>query len=342
MRSAPYFGLVLLLALSAPAARAVDRVKSYQGAQLSGKVVATSPTQVTVEIGATRRDMAVNEIESVQFDQEPNELTQARFAVKGGRNREALAMLAKIAPASLTRPLVAKDVEFYTALAAAQQALAGEGSIAEAGKRMFTFEKANHDSFHYFQACETLGDLLAGLGNWTVAESYYAKLADAPWTDYKMRAGVHLGRSLVGQKKYAEALARFDDVLKTESTGKETHDQIIAAKLGKASALSGEGKIDEAATLVEEVIATADPADDDLHARAYNILGNCYQTAGKPKQAILAFLHVDLLYPVNPAVHAEALANLAKLFAAEKKPDRAAQARATLAKKYPNSEWAKN
>ncbi len=325
MKSVSSCLLILLLTLLAPAALAVDRVKSYQGAQLSGTVVATSPTQVAVEIGATRREMTVNEIESVQFDQEPNDLTQARFAVRSGRNREALAMLAKIAPADLKRPLVAKDVQFYEALASAQAALAGDGSIADAGKKMFAFEKANSDSYHYFQACETLGNLLAALGNWPVAESYYAKLAGAPWPEYKMRAGVLTGRALVGQKKYAEAIGRFDTVLKTESTGKETHDQKVAAKLGKASALSGQEKIDEAATLVEEVVATADPADDELHARAYNILGNCYQAAGKPKQAILAFLHVDLLYPAVATAHAEALAHLAKLFAEENKPDRASR-----------------
>jgi tetratricopeptide (TPR) repeat protein len=261
--------------------------------------------------------------------------------VAAGKLTEALNLLAKIPPAELKRPVVAKDVEFYAALASARQALAGSGSIAEAGKKMFAFEKENRDSYHYFEACETVGDLLVALGNFPVAESFYNKLAEAPWPAYQNRAGVLVGRALVGQKKFPEAVARFDAVLANPAEDSESQAQKVAAKLGKASALSAQGKVTEAVPLVEEVIEKANPADEDLHARAYNILGNCYRAANQPKQAILAFLHTDLLYPTSGAQHAEALAQLADLFAADNKPERAAQARALLKDKYPESSWAK-
>lgn len=332
-------GMLVCLAL-APLALGVDRVKVLQGAQQNGNVTGTTATEVTIEIGATKKQLPVNEIDSVQFDSEPNELTQARAAIKSGRFEDAAANLGKIAPNAMKRPLIAKDVQFYDALASARLALAGGGSIAEAGKKLLAFEKNNRDSFHYFETCEALGDLLVALGNFPVAESYYGKLAEAPWPEYKMRAAVLTGRAMVAQKKFELALARFDQVLASTTSGTEADSLKLAAALGKAAALGGAGKTDEAVKQVNEVIAKADPENEEIYARAYNILGNCYQAAGQIKPAIVAYLHVDLLFPKPPEQHAEALANLAKLFAADNQPEHAARMRNTLKGNYPQSVWA--
>ncbi|MEX0978215.1 MAG: tetratricopeptide repeat protein [Pirellulales bacterium] len=333
-------GLLATLTLSVRFASAADRVKPIQGNPTSGKLAEMSATKVILETGTAKKEFAVNEIELVQFDGEPSELMQARLAVASGRYDDALTVLAKIEAGELKRAEIARDVEFYQALAAARLALAGGGSVAEAGKKMFAFERANRDNFHYFDACQALGDLLAALGRYADAEGYYAKLAEAPWPDYKMRAGVLLGRSLVNQQKFDQAAAKFDEVLKTDATGKEADSQKAAAALGQAAAFSGAGKTDEALKLVDDVIAKADPENEELHARAYNILGNCHKAAGKKKEALLAFLHVDLLYSRHAEQHAEALANLAILWSEVDKSDRAAQAKNLLKEKYPNSVWA--
>jgi tetratricopeptide (TPR) repeat protein len=329
-------------ALSAGIAHGADRVRLTAGNQYSGELVETSPTKVVFKIGVTQRDFAVNEIDSVQFDAEPTELTQARALVRSGRYDDAAKMIAKITPTEMKRLEVARDVEFYRSAAAARQALSGNGSIANAGKLLFAFEKANPNSYHYYEACELLGDLLVALGNFPVAETYYAKVAAAPWPEYQMRANLQLGRALVAQKKFEQATARFDDVLKAAGSGDSAQSLKSGAMLGKASALVNAGRNDEAVKLVEEIVAKADPKDEELFARAYNLLGNSYVAAGKPDDAIVAFLHVDLLYSRVPELHAEALANLAKLFAAKNKTDRANEARNLLLEKYPNSTWAAN
>jgi tetratricopeptide (TPR) repeat protein len=335
-----FAALAVTLSAIASSAAAADRVRLTTGTQSSGELAEISATKVALQVGATKKEFPVNEIESVQFDAEPNDLFQARIAVRGGRFDDAVAMLAKIDPRSLKRPEIVKDVEFYQALAAARLALGGSGSIADAGKRMFAFERANRDSFHYFEACETLGDLLAALARFADAETYYNKLGEAPWPEYKLRAAVLAGRSLVSQKQFDKAAAKFDEVVAAAAAGPQADAQKAAARLGKAAALSGAGKADEAAALVNEVIAQARPEDEELHARAYNILGNCHRAAGKKKEALLAFLHVDLLYARFGEQHAEALANLAALWAEVDKSDRAAQAKNLLKEKYPNSVWA--
>ncbi len=333
-------GVAVWVALLGTQLVASDKIKVIDGKQSSGTIKEISPTELMIELGATKKRFAVNEVETVSFDAEPSDLTQARNAVRAGRFEDALALLEKIAVGSLNRDEIVQDVEFYKALASARLALAGSGSKADAGKKLLAFEKAHKTSFHYFETCEALGDLLAALNKFDQAESFYAKLGSAPWPDYKMRAGVLAGRALVGQQESARALARFEEVLATETTGKEADRQKLAATLGKAAALVGGGKSDDAIKSVEAIIAKADPENVELHARAYNILGNAYRGAGKKKEALLAFLHVDLLYSKFPDQHAEALANLTTLWTEVDKADRAAQARSVLKEKYPDSVWA--
>ncbi|REK16581.1 MAG: hypothetical protein DWQ37_07670 [Planctomycetota bacterium] len=331
---------LLLAAIACAPAWSDDRVRLKAGNEYPGKLVETSPTKVTLEIGATRREFDVNAIETVQFDAEPTELTQARAFVRSGRYVDAGRMLAKVTPTEMRRMEIARDVEFYRSLAAARHSLAGGSSIANAGKMMFNFVRANANSYHYFEACEVLGDLLAALENYAAAESYYGKVAAAPWPEYKLKAAVLMGRAQVGQKKYEAALERFDSVLSSREDSDEAKEHKAAARLGKASALAGSGRSEEAVALIDDIIAQADPKDEALHARAYNLLGSCHQAAGQTQPAILAYLHVDLLYSRFPELHAEALSNLVKLFEADNKASRADEARRMLKDKYPNSSWA--
>jgi tetratricopeptide (TPR) repeat protein len=123
-------------------------------------------------------------------------------------------------------------------------------------------------------------------------------------------------------------------------TGKDAAGLKRSATLGKAEAQAGRGAYDEAIAAVNDIIAQADPENQELHARAYNVLGNCYKAADKKQEALLAFLHVDLLYSRFPMQHAEALANLATLWTDVDKADRAAEAQTMLLEKYPQSAWA--
>jgi tetratricopeptide (TPR) repeat protein len=335
--------IILIAALLLPAAavvQATDKVRMIQGLAVNGKITAISPGEVTVEYGTSEKKIPVIEIESIAFEAEPSELARVRAAVADGRYEDAMRLLSKLDASAIERPEIKQDIEFYKALAAARAALAGSGSIKEAGRQLLEFEKNNANSYHYFVACEALGDLLASLGNLDQAEKYYDKLEDAPWPEYKMRAGLLTGRALLDAKQYDKAAAKFDRVLHVDAKGKLADSNRLSATLGKASCQAGTGKLSDATRIVEDVISKADPEDQELHARAYNALGNCYKAANRKKDALLAFLHVDLLYSAVPDQHAEALANLATLWNEVNKADRAAQARNLLKERYPNSRWA--
>ncbi len=332
-------GAVICLLLPA-SCLAIDRVKLRSGSPQTGDITGSTATELTLKIGATTKQLPAYDIESVQFEGEPPGLTQARLALAGGRYNEAASHLAKVSPSDLTRPLMNQELQFYQALIPARQALSGNGSIPDAGTRMLAFEKSNPTSFHYFETCEVVGDLLMAMGKFPVAETYYAKLGTAPWPEYKLKAGALVGRALTGQKRFDQAIANFDQVLASDLQSGDVAALKISATLGKAEALAGSGKTPEAVALIDDVIAKAGPDDEELLARAYNVKGASLQAAGQVRPAIVALLHVDLLYPRNPILHAEALGRLSELFTADNKAQRAAQARETLHQKYPQSAWA--
>jgi tetratricopeptide (TPR) repeat protein len=115
---------------------------------------------------------------------------------------------------------------------------------------------------------------------------------------------------------------------------------MLHATVGKAVCLAATGKPQEAIKLLEEIIAKQDPSDAKLFARVYNALGMSHMKLGKTKEAILAFLHTEVLYSGDPDTAAEAQYYLAKLWDEVHNPDRANRARATLRSSYGGSRWA--
>jgi hypothetical protein len=93
--------------------------------------------------------------------------------------------------------------------------------------------------------------------------------------------------------------------------------------------------------LLEEVIAKA-PADDvKVNAEAFLRQGDCLREQGADKDALLAYLHVDVLFSSEKAMHAEALYRLATLWDKVGSKVRADEAREKLKSDYENSEWAR-
>ena len=111
------------------------------------------------------------------------------------------------------------------------------------------------------------------------------------------------------------------------------------ARLAKAEALASQKKYDDAEKLAREAIAAAGTEDAEAQAAAYNTLGDTLRAAGKPKDALLAYLHTDLLYAKDRDEHARALSQIAALWRELKRDDRADEALDRLKHEYPASPW---
>ena len=105
------------------------------------------------------QQVPVNEIQAVYYEAEPADLKAAKKHALDGHYAEALAALERIKEKP-ARPEMQQDIEFYKALCSAKLALGGSMKIVDAGRLMRAFADANPKSYHYFEASETVGDLL--------------------------------------------------------------------------------------------------------------------------------------------------------------------------------------
>ena len=339
-----YMAAVCIAAFSTSQALAqgkTDRIRLTKGTE-AGEVTDMTPLEVTVKKGlGGNQTIAVNEIRSIQFADEPSELSQARLNSSNGAYANALTSLTKIDVNAIKRDFIKQDVDFYKALCAARLALGGSGEIGDAGRQLNAFVRAYPKNFHYLAAVEAMGDLLMAAEKYDLAQRQYAELAKAPWPDYKMRAATATGRSLQAQGKHEEAIKQFDSALAMATDTADAQNQKLSATLGKAISLAEAGEVDAAVAAIDNVIQDADPEEQELHARAYIAKGKCYEKGGQTKDALIAFLHVDVVYATVPDAHAEALAHLAPLWQAVGQEQRAREARQMLKERYGGSKWAK-
>jgi tetratricopeptide (TPR) repeat protein len=286
------------------------------------------------------RSFEVKDIVKVTFGAEPDALRAAREKVLAGDYEAAQAQLAKIDMAKVTTEPVKQDIDFYQALCMAKLALGEQAEKPKAASLMFKFKKENPNSYHFFEAVQVLGDLSVALGRFDMASGFYGELAKAPWQEYQLKAVILESHSLMAAGKYPEALAKFEQVINSSLTVGEITEQKMYATVGKAQCLAATGKADAGIKLLEEIIAGQDSSDGKLFGRTYNALGACYAKAGKPKDAVLAYLHTDLLFNSDADAHAESLYYLSKLWGDINQPDRGKRARDTLQNSYPTSRWA--
>jgi tetratricopeptide (TPR) repeat protein len=322
--------------------RALDTVRTTtQTTPIRGEIQKVSPREVELKQGVFTKKIPVNEIVSISYDDGPALLKSALTALGNERYEQALNSLGKIKLEDVRRREIQQDIQFYRALCAARIALNSGQNIAATAKQMADFLNEQPGTYHWWQAHEVLGDLYLAAGDDNQAEQRYAELAQAPWKEYRLRAGVAIGRARLAQAKPAEAQRAFDGVLAIEAPDEVAKPYRLSAMLGKAQCLAEQGDDHQAVEAVEAVLAQADPEQIDLYARAYNTLGSALRKTGRTKDALMAFLHVDLLYFTVPEAHAEALANLAELWDELHEPQRADRARQMLKERYGNSRWAK-
>ncbi len=171
------------------------------------------------------------------------------------------------------RPEVAQEIAFTRAYCMAQLTLSGDVDLKEAAVQMMAFIKNYPNSFHYYRACESLGNLCVAAGAFAKAQDQYAKLSQAPWPDYQIRAQLALGRACLAQDNAAAAAKAFDEALSNPAPGPLADVQRTAAQIGKARCMILTGRADDALTTLNVIIEKLDDRNPDLNALAYNAQG---------------------------------------------------------------------
>lgn len=332
----------LLALLFVADARAADTIK-VQGEDklVAGEITAVSKTDITIKAGLKKeeRKIAANDVVTIRFDKEPLRLNLARNDEAAGRYSAALEKYQE-ALADDPGQFLKAEIEFRIARTNAQMAMADATKVDGAIKLLNDFLSGNPESFRYYPALAQLGDVYLAKDDFTNAQATFAKLESSPWTDYKMAAGTSKARLLLKQNKVGEARAAFEAVTSMDAKTDGEKMRRYEAILGKAVCLQREGQHEQAVKDLEEVSNQAPATQTRLQAEAYLRQGDSYrQMEGHTKDAILAYLHVDILFAKESAQHAEALFWLSKLWTAVGHPDRASEAAGKLESTYPQSDW---
>jgi len=312
---------------------------------VAGEITSATKTEVVVtqKVGNREEKIPVNDISSVEWKVEPPTLGLARSNEKAGHLSEALTGYQTALGAAEAKDLKA-EVQFLIARTAAKVAQADPTQLPTALEKLKAFVGSNRDHFRFYHAQALLGETALTAGDYVAADGAFQALAQSPWNDYKMAGETGSARSLLAQGKVVDALAIFNTVAGKNVTSKAETARKLEAMLGQARCQQQQSQIDDATKTLQQVVDQTTARDTRLLAEAYVQLGDCYAADGqKNKEAVLAYLHVDVIpaLAAHGDLHAEALYHLVKLWPAIGQPARAADAAATMEQEYPNSEWAK-
>jgi tetratricopeptide (TPR) repeat protein len=322
-----------------------DRLRLTTGVDVVGKIVDISPNGIDVEDRSGVRKFPIDGIREVRFSGEPDTFRNARGMLARKDGAGALEELKQTEPSDVESagPQIQGEMKFLQAAATARKALlTGEG-LPAAQKAMTDYLAAYPRTHNLYAAQELLGDILGRLGKFNDAVAAYDVLDKGP-PSVEIRAATLKARLLYQQQKYAEALREYDAAAKVDvkAAGNAGIRAKAEADLGRARCLTRLGKPGDAISAVQGLLRSADAADSDILGRAYNALGDAQRTAGdKDKDALIAYLTVDIVHSSVPDDHAEALYNLVELWEKTNNPERARDARQELETTYPDSPWSK-
>ncbi|QGJ69800.1 Hypothetical protein PBC10988_14870 [Planctomycetales bacterium 10988] len=334
---------LMSVSLTTTALFAADTIERENKPTIRGDIVSILREEVGIRAGGGEQKIPSGEITSIRFDGEPAEMNLARSAVESGRYDDALEKFTELQNQGFTgraEPFLKQDAQFYIAISTAELAMAGARELSEAKTLLDQFVSDHRNSFHVLRAYETLGEVNAAMADYSAAEQAFGELTKSQQEYYKVRGLVAQGQALIQQGKASQAEQKFNDALQ-QSQGKEDLASLTkSAQLGKAGAMAASGQTKQAIQMVEELLNNS-PEDSQLYAKAYNTLGFCYAQSNQPKEAMLNYLKVDVLYPHVPQAHAEALYNLVGLWQEMDKSRYSQDAKASLMRLYGNSPWAK-
>ncbi len=324
---------------------AVDQVmRRSDRVVLRGEFTAMTTTAVKIKLSnGQEQEVPVSNIESIRFDGEPPLLAQAQSNERSGSLDAALEKFRQVQSEYTGEDKrLAVDLKFLIARTVVKSALADPSKFDEAKKLIQAFRSENKSNFRYLESSLLEAQLLAGdPKNSAAVQDLLKEVQAAPVKGFQLQAGVQLGRLLLAGNDLAGALAAFEQVIQQSAEDPGATSAHFDGMLGKALCQQKQGQLDEAIATLDEVISKSSESESQTLARAWVLKGDCMRGKNLPKDALMAYLHVDVLYASEPAAHAEALYRLANLWGPAGQQARAEEALALLTTRYPNSTWAK-
>ena len=286
-------------------------------------------------LGSGPVNVPTDQIASIRYDGQ-----SANFQL--GESREATGQLAEAAELfkksamsdTASRPFPHQAALFREASVLGDLAMIEPDRTKEARDKLNQFIRLYPASRHIGPAREALARLQIGTGDFAGADASIAALAKMPRGGE--RSAVLRTKLLAQQGKHQEAITEMDRLIASSPKGSERQR---AARLAKAESLAATKKYKEAEALVREVILENPAEDAASQAPAYNTLGDCLRAANRHKDALIAYLHTDMLYSKDREEHPRALHGITTAYRQLKQDARADEYAQRLKLEYPRSVW---
>ncbi len=309
-------------------------VKQAIGGRVRGQIQTESPTEVVVQVGAGPVSVPVEQIASIRYDGQSASFQIAESRQTGGQLLEAIDLFHKAVGESTDKPLPLRAALVREALALTELALIEPDRAKDALDKLKAYIQKYPNSRQITLARDALVRLQLHTGDYAGAASTIAEIAKIPAA--AERATVLKTKLLAKQGKFREAQGELDSLIAAAPKGSARRG---AAVLAKAECMAGLKDYKLAESLAREVILESPPEDAEAQAPAYNTLGDCLRAANRPKDALLAYLHTDLLYGKDRVEHPRALHQIEVLFRQLKQDSRADEFAQRLKQEYPKSPW---
>jgi len=334
---------ILLNTAGGAGVNAADQVtRASDGATLRGRFTKLSKNLVVLErSNGVKEEFTPDDIRDLRFDREPTSLQRVRTNIRSGAFATALESLETIrADYSGGDRRVVTELEFLTAQCQAGLAQTDPESVATGIASLTAFRAAHSNDFRSIQANLLLAKLLIDQDT-DRAVRLLKQVQQSGVTGFELQAGVSLGNILLKNGNTKDALTAYDDVVKRSKGNPAAITSYYDGQIGRAECLRIHEQSDHAVESLEQLIAEVPDDQQATLARAWNQVGDCERSAGNDKAALMAYLHVDVLYAAAAAEHAESLYWLADLWETAGHPERSADAKTRLQTQYANSKWAR-
>ena len=184
-----------------------------------------------------------------------------------------------------------------------------------------------------------LGECFLAQGKLDEARRAFEKIESGSYGDlWEMRGKMGLARVLGREGKYADAGELCHNVAASAESA-DRKDLLRQATLlqGRMELLAGKTK--QALDIFLRVAREAEERDVETKAVAYNAIGDALLKSNRPKEALLAYLRVRILYFKAVDALPQALYGATRCFTVLKRGNEARDLVKTLEKKFPKSIW---
>lgn len=339
--------LVLTIAtavsLSVSPVFAVDIVtKRSDGKKVNGTISGMSKNDLTLKKTQGDETIPANDIAAIEWEGGGPELKLGYSDENRGEYIGALQRFSKAkADAKSPSDFLKAEYDYSIARVTAKQALGDPDKREQAVKKLQEVEKAYPEHVRFYDSLLLLSQVQLASKDFSGARGSLDLLKKAPWPDMALASKIGEARVLMGEGKTDEAITAFDAAVSSAGDSPSEVARKYEAMLGHARGLISQTKFDEALKILDIVTEKGPVEDSAVQAEAYVLEGQALQGLGRTKEAALAYLHVDILFPREAGFHAESLYQLSHLWKQVQHPDRSTEAAGKLVQIYPNSEWRK-